>query len=76
MKLLIHIGPDTLACEYRTKRVAKDCIKKKLKRPIKKPTQAGDLVYKFQGRIYCKAEMESAVILTPMEYWKACKEAY
>ena len=77
MKLLIHIGPDTLGTDrYASKKSLRQALgrvaNKKFK-GIQKANQRGHLGCNFLGRIYCISEVDEAVILTPAEYFESVK---
>lgn len=74
MKLLILIGPDTLAVDYKDKACAQRAINKKLKSKTFKGNQSeAHLGYTFKGKKYCAAELKESSVLTLVEFFNTCK---
>ena len=74
MKLLILIGPDTLAVNYKDKSCAQRAINKKLKSKTFKGNQSeAHIGYAFKGKEYCAAELKEAVVLTTKEFFNSCR---
>lgn len=74
MKLLVNVGPDTLAVEYSSKQSCKKSISRALKsKKAKKLKKGNGLGINWQGRGYCYSELKDAVVMTKEEHWQAMK---
>lgn len=72
MKLILFVGPDTLAIKAKSKKAVRKSLERAMKkRKVRKTQNGGHLGWKFKGREYTYGELKYATVQTLEEFFKS-----